>query len=381
MHRQSLGQANMQEHSHAPQRRRELDILRGIAVLLILGRHLLFIPDALPVFVKGFFLAWREIGWIGVDLFFVLSGFLVSGLLFSEHQRVGKIRIARFLVRRGFKIYPAFYFFLSVSLLTSLFIDLPSGSTIQEFTGEALFIQNYYGAVWNHTWSLAVEEHFYLILAGLISVLIRIRPTAQNPFRFLPTIIGVTACFLFTLRVMISFRYAIGDWNVVFPYTHLRIDSLFFGVWLAYLYHYQQDVLSILLRSKPILITLACSTTILPLLFPLDKSRFMYSSGFTLLYLGCGAILLLFLNSQFKRKEILLDYLEPLAKIGKNSYSIYLWHMMVYHLSVKLCFPESNLMAFSLQAISYLLGAIVVGSLSAYLVEFPVLRMRERWIP
>ena len=67
----------------------------------------------MPHVLRPFVQRWVNFGWVGVDLFFVLSGFLVSGLLFQEYQRHGKIRVGRFLIRRGFKIYPSFYVFIA----------------------------------------------------------------------------------------------------------------------------------------------------------------------------------------------------------------------------------------------------------------------------
>lgn len=88
-------------------RNKRLDILRGIAVLFVLGRHGV---------MEG---VWKETGWAGVDLFFVLSGFLISGLLFSEYKRKRSIDLARFIIRRGFKIYPSFYLMLLTTFLVA----------------------------------------------------------------------------------------------------------------------------------------------------------------------------------------------------------------------------------------------------------------------
>ena len=74
-------------------RNQSLDVLRGIAILLVLGRHFNYFP------------LWRQAGWIGVDLFFVLSGFLISGLLFQEYKNTGKLDVRRFILRRGLKIW------------------------------------------------------------------------------------------------------------------------------------------------------------------------------------------------------------------------------------------------------------------------------------
>ena len=98
------------------QRNWALDCLRLVAVLLVVQRHQMGEPTGLfsPVWdalVRG--------GWVGVDIFFVLSGYLVGGLLFQEHQARGCLDWKRFLVRRGLKIYPAFYVWLAVAVGTA----------------------------------------------------------------------------------------------------------------------------------------------------------------------------------------------------------------------------------------------------------------------
>ena len=143
-----------------------LDLLRFIAVMLVLFRHLHPPADG--------FSGWGRIlellqngGWVGVDIFFVLSGFLVSRLLFSEFKRRGDFFLGRFLVRRAFKIYPAFWVLIAVTVAVRLFRSHPDLSS-RNLVNELLFIQNYGFGLWGHTWSLAVEEHFYLLFAGAL---------------------------------------------------------------------------------------------------------------------------------------------------------------------------------------------------------------------
>src|SRR5258706_13045714 len=99
-------------------RNKSLDVLRAIAVFMTFGRHMLAPSDQLHLFapIQKVLRVWFQTGWAGVPLFFVLSGFLVSSLMFNEFQNTGGIRFARFYVRRGLKIYPAFYFLLTCSL-------------------------------------------------------------------------------------------------------------------------------------------------------------------------------------------------------------------------------------------------------------------------
>src|SRR6266536_4891341 len=135
-------------------RNRNLDALRAVAILLVLGRHF------------GYFRLWDQVGWAGVDLFFVLSGFLISGLLFAEWKQRGSIGIARFYVRRGLKIYPAFYAFLAMTAVAGSVWPgfTPAPLTRAHALAEMLFLQSYWMGIWGHTWSLAVEEHFYIAL-------------------------------------------------------------------------------------------------------------------------------------------------------------------------------------------------------------------------
>src|SRR5260370_39015268 len=84
----------------ATRRNQSIDALRGVAILLVVGSH---IP---------YYAAWTHIGWTGASLFFVLSGFLVSGILFDQWSSPGEGQIRRFIIRRGFKICPAVYMYL-----------------------------------------------------------------------------------------------------------------------------------------------------------------------------------------------------------------------------------------------------------------------------
>ena len=130
-------------------RNQSLDVLRGIAILLVLGRHFNYFP------------LWRQAGWIGVDLFFVLSGFLISGLLFQEYKNTGKLDVRRFILRRGLKIWPSYYLLILATMLFYVFIARASEHPFpkHEVAVSALFIRNYFGAdgfnFLAHTWSLA----------------------------------------------------------------------------------------------------------------------------------------------------------------------------------------------------------------------------------
>ncbi len=367
----------------APQRNRALDVLRAIAILLVLGRHVLVIPESLPGGVKTFFTYWQTIGWIGVDLFFVLSGYLVSGLLFSEFKRAGQVNITRFLIRRGFKIYPPFYLFTALSFLGAYLHSFPLPCKRQEFLGELLFLQNYLAGYWNHTWSLAVEEHFYLLLALLVFVVLRTRQGANNPFSFIPSFTVFALIAILCLRAMTTYSFAPEQIDGTLILSHLRMDSLLFGVLLSYLQHFKKDVLGeISSRYREGLVVMVFLAVMVPSIAPILESRPMQIFGLSLLMLGFGALLLITISARSSPAPIVSALLTPLAYIGRQSYSIYLWHMMIYYLSLKI-FPVQSGSAelFYLQVSWYFVGSIAGGALMALLIETPSLRIRNRFFP
>jgi peptidoglycan/LPS O-acetylase OafA/YrhL len=142
-----------------------LDVLRAIAITLVLILHY---PARLPEFWDWLFYQIKLIGWAGVDLFFVLSGFLIAHLLLQEFSARGRVNVVRFWTRRAFKIYPSLYFLIALSVSGALVLqtNLTAGKTVAEL----LFVQNYLPHLWQHTWSLAVEEHFYIVIALLFVV-------------------------------------------------------------------------------------------------------------------------------------------------------------------------------------------------------------------
>src|SRR5262245_52834501 len=174
---------------------------------------------------------WMAGGWAGVDLFFVISGFLVGGLLFRELRDRGTVASGHFLIRRGFKIYPAFYFMLACTLVPVLAVGVER--PVDRIVSELFFLQSYTSGLWRHTWSLAVEEHFYLLLALLFAVATAGRMRAYFGLRSVLGLYVVTAAVCLLLRIRLSTSLSYSHMTHLFA-THLRLDSLFFGVLLSY---------------------------------------------------------------------------------------------------------------------------------------------------
>jgi peptidoglycan/LPS O-acetylase OafA/YrhL len=338
-----------------------IDLLRAIAVLLVIVFHYEPAPTSGPLTV------WARGGWIGVDLFFVLSGFLVSGLLFQDYQHSGRIRAGRFLLRRGMKIYPAFWVLILVSALTFGRLATPGA-----YLRELAFVQNYVPAIWAHTWSLAVEEHFYLLLCLTFVYLSRRR--ASDPFAgLIPGIGGLCVAVLIarTWTVLALWPH-LRVHDYLLP-THLRLDALACGVGLAYLYHVHRSALIDWAQPRRgQLLAMGLALVWPPFLWPPMTHWLIPSVGLTAIYLGCAAILLAFLTWPEPTHPIWRGF----AAVGARSYSIYLWHPAV-NLVLSDVLREHPLA----YQIGYPVAAIGIGTLMAHLVEDPILRLRDRYWP
>src|SRR5215212_2705107 len=201
-------------------RRLDLDVVRGLAIVLALGWH--FSGDRTGnVVLDALTAPGRSFGWAGVDLFFVLSGFLLGRLVLTEQARTGHFDGWRFTIRRLLKLWPVLYVFLAVQVLAG---PEPWGSYLWQ---NALHVQNYAGTSLTHLWSLAVEEHFYLALAVLFPLFARRR---GSPRVLAAILVGVLVAAL-ALRIW-GAAHGVSDVRLQWR-SHYRVDSLAAGVLLA----------------------------------------------------------------------------------------------------------------------------------------------------
>jgi peptidoglycan/LPS O-acetylase OafA/YrhL len=354
-----------------------LDLLRAVAVFLVIGRHVKYPLDGgWGPFGETIMRTWTRGGWVGVDLFFVLSGFLVSGLLFREYQQKGTVSIGRFLIRRGLKIYPAFYFLLAVTVLQSVARKGTSAVSWPAVAAECLFVQNYGPSILPHSWSLAVEEHFYLLCSLLIFFLTR-RGGGGDPYRSIPKIFLGVALFSVSARIITGLASPYDHHSHLFP-THLRLDGLMFGVCLSYLYHFRRGILDATVGARPgLAMALGVLLMVPAFVFQLETTFLIYTVGLCSFYLGSG----LLVTALTLRELPTILPVRVLAYLGAYSYSIYLWHIMVLssseHALAALHLPERSPLGFLVAFV----GSLVVGIAMARLVEIPVLRIRDRLFP
>lgn len=355
---------------NSPTRRNEtLDILRFVAVSLVLFRHM---PNPEVIGQLHIILAYplrilNEIGWIGVDLFFVLSGYLVSGLIFKEIKSKGEFSSARFLIRRGFKIYPSFYLLIGATLL----VALGGGKEIShsQVLSEIFFYQNYVAGLWNHTWSLGVEEQFYFLVALLISFLVKAKKISYFP---------ILCALIFIICPILRIHHAIGqDFSYIpsLTATHFRIDSLFLGSFLSYLQVFRAGKFlknqHIFKKLWPVAAFLAL---LLPWWFPLTKSIFMQTFGFTILAISSAVILVGLLDAAWHLKTW-----KAFAFVGSCSYPIYLFHMPCKFWPKAIIQKAFGItMSPPFDILVFFFSALVLGILISCRIEQPLLKIRDR---
>ncbi len=352
----------MPSRGAASKREIELDFIRGIAILLVLGFHYrtreLLISSPLLDRLQAS-------GWVGVDIFFVLSGFLVGGLMLNEWKTTGRIDAWRFLKRRAFKIWPAYYFFL---VTATAFHVRP----LREFFWQNLLnVQNYFPSSLSHTWSLAVEEHFYIALAAVMGLFafIRWRPATLFAGCF------VTAVSVEALRAMLIIFH-----RPFYFYTHTRIDALLIGVMLAVLRHFYPERFHGLGRRRWLLILLVAMAAV-ALYAETDPARAPHemTSPFLITIVDYGSAALLLLLYRPRTSHSVLYRI--VARVGVYSYGIYLWHVSVER---PVEFIAGHAPAFAGEVVSTILPyvfAIALGVATTRAIELPFMRLRDRILP
>jgi peptidoglycan/LPS O-acetylase OafA/YrhL len=353
----------------------ELDTLRGIAVLGVLFLHgfswrygnLRFTAAA------RVFMLLTQPGWIGVNLFFVLSGFLISGILLDSKNHPHYYR--RFYTRRALRILPAYYSLLVLLALlhqaTASFLALSFFylANLTDFFGVAMD----YGPLW----SLAVEEHFYIVWPAIV-----LRFRARTLAIFL-----MATCVLVPIARVIAFRYHHGaglDW-----YTWFVADGLATGSLLAI-------VLRARIQRKQVVIATWLLLTLVPVValagapFGILTAQRLLGAAFqyTLVNLFFAGFLLLFLHVGTSAQKNYVNN-SVLRFFGYISYGVYLIHFLVfrlYDLFANNFWPGLQPTAdhFSLVCVRFVVVAAAstgLAYLSRKYYEERFLRLKDRFAP
>jgi peptidoglycan/LPS O-acetylase OafA/YrhL len=346
-------------------RRLDLDVVRGVAIVLALGWH--FSPEPSGnVALDALQWPGRVFGWAGVDLFFVLSGFLLGQLVLREHARTGRFDGRRFTARRALKLWPVLYVFLAVHAVVGA---EPWESYLWQ---NALHVQNYAGTSLSHLWSLAVEEHFYLALALLFPLLARRRASVR-------LLVGLLLGVLVTALVLRIVGVSAGVSDVRLQWrTHFRVDSLAAGVLLAVVRVHRSAAFEALLRRRWLWAAVTASGVWF--LATVGKQGALGGTvGYTVAYLTGAAFLLLLHDATWVARAGWLSRL--LAMLGRYSYGIYIWHVLAAQVVLDRLPGLDYGSTTPLAQLAKFGAAFVVGVTATVLVERPALRLRDRLVP
>ncbi len=349
----------------AGSRRLDLDVIRGVAIVLALGWHFSRESSGNRV-VDALQWPGHTFGWAGVDLFFVLSGFLMGQLVLRERARTGRFDGRRFTARRLLRLWPVLYVFLAVHAVLGA---EPVGSYLWQ---NALHVQNYAGTSLAHLWSLAVEEHFYLLLAVLFPLFARRRGSVRPLVAVLVAVL-VASLALRGLGVLTGVSDVRLQWR-----THFRMDALAAGVLLAVLRVHAPAAFDRLLQRR--WLWAAATVAGVAFLATVGKSGALGATlGFTVAYLTGAAVLLLLHGATWVPRAGWLT--RPMAALGRYSYGIYIWHVFAAELVLG-WLPGMEYDSFGpLAQLAKFAAAITAGVLTTLLIERPVLRLRDRLGP
>ncbi len=343
-----------------------LDGLRGLAIIMVMVFH------AKPAMLSG--------GFLGVDIFFVLSGYLITTLLLREVATNGHINLQYFYMRRLLRLFPALILLVAALLITPWVLNLPT-HTFTSYFQEALialfYLTNWARAleinapdILGHTWSLAVEEQFYLVWPFILILVLRLRHNAHVTILFA----ALTIAFLSSaLRIYMCSQNT--------PYTRIyngldtRADALMIGAALACI------ILQVKKHSKQGLFVCGLSIFCLPALCALAMLAYtthwqnpaLYYWQFTLTYIATSVVIA-FLVLTRKNLITTLFSLRPLVFIGTISYGLYLWHYPIFRILLLSGIEEGATLLLYGTFIS-----LLVATASYYLIEKPLLQLKVKF--
>ena len=349
-----------------------LDGVRGVAVLLVFISHFHWILSPDPFLTKvtpwHFINRTFEAGFMGVDIFFVLSGFLITSLLMKDRSTNQKNLFKRFYKRRALRLLPALYALLIADFFVSRWENFPGDIQWRTTWHAILFLNNWnivnnFGKAQNdlgHLWSLGIEEQFYLIWPLTIWLLAKLK---------IPSKMMIPLILFASLVVMVHRTSLWNDgtsWIILYIRTDTRLDSLLIGAMFAYVYRHFQ-VPSKILNSVATLSFLG----LVYIKYVLDKSPFIFEMGWTIIALLAGFIILSVAEGAFFIQKVFTW--RPLTMIGKVSYGLYLWHMPIFLLFGRHVTSGSR----PLRLLIGIIIASVVTSLSWFFIEKPFLNLKD----
>jgi peptidoglycan/LPS O-acetylase OafA/YrhL len=330
--------------------------LRALAIVAVMGFHVMQMSPQGRI-------GWTVLqhGHVGVDLFFVLSGWLIGGLYWKEQARQGAVALWSFWQRRWWRTIPAY---MVAALLSWLAVFAARREAFDP--GYLLFLQNYYEAIpyFLVSWSLCIEEHFYLALPLAVWLFGRVRLSTHLLFAVLVALPLV----LRTLHVEQGYKAAFGFYRTA---THLHCEGLVLGFWASRLVLAPAERFARVRRLAGYALVALAPTLVWLLLGDARRSYVWLPT----------ATATCFLSLLLTRVGVARDGRSSgvIYAVAVSSYSLYLTHALVIHVARALALKVGALPYSYLVLATLLIGA--VGATFYRLVERPSMLLRERFSP
>ena len=353
------------------------DHLRALAIILVFLFHYSLFSHPAWVDAVGSF------GWTGVDLFFVLSGYLIAGQLFKQVADRQTIELGTFFIKRFFRIIPAYAVVLMIYFCIPAFREREALPPLWKFLS---FTQNFgldlrHQGTFSHAWSLCIEEQFYLLLPFIILCLASLKLGKRSAY-----VIGVLFLLGFILRLMTwnqllsplagtdGFGLAWYKW-MYYP-SYNRLDGLLVGVSLAGIWRFYPSLKASIIQYGNLLLLIGLAILGMAWYLCLDPRSFGASVfGFPLIAIGYGCILAAALSPACWLYRF---HSKASSATAALSYAIYLSHKGLIHITqeqaARMGIGQDSNLVFLLCVISTLSGAIILR----YAVEKPFLVIRNK---
>lgn len=353
----------MNKHRYLP----SLDALRAIAVLSVIVYHIN--PNYLPG------------GFLGVDLFFVLSGYLITSLILNEYQEHNRVNFIKFYIKRARRLLPAVYVMISLVLV---FMVVFNNYLLEKSYIDALYAYIYSSNWWyifnnldyfdnfvsaspyKHLWSLAIEEQFYLLFPLLFLFLSKLNVKKDKLSIFKYALI----CLAVVSLGSHIFMFDINSINRVYYGSDTRMFELLIGAIFSIIFPMESLSEKMSKKDSDRYVLVAGISTlifIVSMFFVTEYSVFLYYGGF-LLYALLFAVIIISVGHQQTKVSRIFSF-KPLVYIGKISYSLYLWHFPVIILTtVNINTDSTNIIA----NIFRLFLIFVLAILSYQYIETPI---------
>jgi peptidoglycan/LPS O-acetylase OafA/YrhL len=360
---------------------RALDGVRGLAIGLVLLYHG-FTYERFGGGIGHYIDSVRLIGWVGVDVFFVMSGFLITGILLESK---GQPRYWRnFLIRRGLRIFPLYYAVLILILVGTLAMPELSKSGVATIWVNFAYITNFWIARYgeNHVpldiaWSLAVEEQFYIVYPWVVRFC---KPRTL-------AIVLVSAMIAAPVLRYLTFEYGaqpqLGPY--VLPYT--RMDALAVGALVRLAFDRpQRPLIAMIARWAPLLCAMALAVTLTwPRGAVVSDVRYVVVGYSVTAIAGASLLARILIAAPTSPLRRAFEW-GPLVYLGKVSYCVYLIHLIARVVVAKalghVFAPGDRGLAFCTVQLVLMVALAVAGATLSYrYFERPILALKDRWAP